>query len=366
MKLGVDSRMLIGRWKHRGIGKYIQSLLKYTSEEKILAFLPKNKSIDHYKHISFGNGFFPVWEQLILPFLIANKGLKYFLFPSITSPLFPPKNVKSIIVIYDLIFMLPFSQLKQSHSFYNNLGRMYRRIVAPLAYGKSDYLISISEFSKNELSKTFNISREKIFVIPCSITNDWFVDKPLPAISRKRYFLTVTGDAPSKNLYNVISAFSHFLNLINDKNFKLRIVGVNEKSKKKFIQFATQINIQNNLIFENFIENQDLQNLYRNAWCSLTLSLFEGFGIPIVESMASGTPVICSNTTSMPEVGGNNALYVDPNNKFEMALSMEKIFRLPLVERDQIALNSLRESLRYSESAVKNIIIDFWKKIGLN
>jgi glycosyltransferase involved in cell wall biosynthesis len=366
MKLGVDSRMLIGIWKYRGIGRYIQALLKYNSEEKILAFLPKNQSINNYKFISSGISFFPIWEQLILPFLISNKNLNFFLFPSITSPLFLPKSTKNIIIVYDLIFMIPFSKLRQSHSIYNNIGRLYRRFFAPLSYGKCDYLISISEFSKNELTKTFNISREKIFVIPCSITDDWFIDMPVPASCRERYFLAVTGDGPSKNLYNIISAFSLFLKSVEDKSFKLRIVGVNKKSQKHFFKFAEKINIVNNLIFENFVENHDLQNLYRNAWCSLTLSLFEGFGIPIVEAMASGTPVICSNTTSMPEVGGKNAIYANPNNQTDMALCMEKIFRLSPIERDYIAINSLRDSHKFSEGAVKKIIIDFWNKIGFN
>ena len=366
MKLGVDSRMLIGAWKHRGIGKYLQSLLKFVDNDKIIAFYPKNNTNDNFEYISRGYRFFAFWEQIILPKLILKKKLDYFLFPSITSPIVKSKNVKSIVVVYDLIFMLPFKELKPSYSVYNNLGRLYRRLIAPLTYVNCDYLISISEYSKNELLIKFNIPKEKIFVIPCSITNDWFIEKPLPATRREKYFLTVSGDAPSKNLYNIITAFSVFLKEIETKDFLLRIVGVKSKSQLHFLNFTKKLNIENNVIFENFIQNNDLQTLYRNAWCSLTLSLQEGFGIPIVEAMASGTPVICSNTTSIPEVAGKHALFANPNNINDMSNSMLKIYRLNETSRDNMALNALKSSYRFSEKEVEDKIYKFWNKLELN
>ena len=365
MKLGVDSRMLIGAWKHRGIGRYILSLLKHIDDEKIISYFPKNNKSDKYKYISDGHRFFPFWEQIILPKLISKNSTNFFLFPSITSPIKKSKNIKTIIVVYDLIFMLPFTKLKLSHSLYNNLGRLYRRIVAPLTYANCDYLISISEYSKNELSNTFNIAKDKIFVIPCSITNDWFIDKPLPAMNREKYFLAVSGDAPSKNLFNIIYAFSLFLEKINEKPFTLRIVGVKTNAQKHFINYAKQLSIQNSVIFEKFVTNNDLQYLYRNAWCSLTLSLHEGFGVPIVEAMASGTPVICSNTTSIPEVAGKHAFFADPTNQIDMSNCMIKMYKLSAIERDDIASSALKDSHRFSEFSVESKIIDFWAKIGL-
>lgn len=366
MKIGFDARMLLGEWKHRGIGRYILSLLKHVDDKKIIAFFPKNNISDNYEFFSKGHSFFPLWEQFFLPKLISNDKLNFFLFPSITAPIRKFRSTKTIIIVYDLIFLLPFSELKPSHSLYNNLGRLYRRLVAPLVYVNCDYIISISEYTKNELSKTFKISKDRIFVIPCSITNDWFINKPIPSHEREKYFLAVSGDAPSKNLFNIIEAFSFFLKLIDDKSFILRIVGVKSSSQRHFIKYAKKLNIENNVIFDKLITNSELQSLYRKAWCSLTLSLHEGFGIPIVEAMASGTPVICSNSTSMPEVAGDNAIFADPKNISDIVNCMVEIYNLSAIERDDIASKALKDSHRYSESSVEIEIKSFWSKLGLN
>jgi glycosyltransferase involved in cell wall biosynthesis len=366
MKLGFDARMLLGEWKHRGIGRYIISLLKHVDDKNIVAYFPKNNISNEYKFFSKGHSFFPFWEQIILPQLISSNNLEFFLFPSITAPFRKFSNTKTIVIVYDLIFMLPFAELKPSHSLYNNLGRLYRRLIAPLVYIKCDFIIAISEYSKNELSNTFKISKDRIFVIPCSITNDWFINKPIPSHDRKKYFLAVSGDAPSKNLFNIIEAFSFFFKLIDDKSFILRIVGVKSSSQRHFIKFAKKLNIENNVIFDKLIKNSELQSLYRNAWCSLTLSLHEGFGVPIVEAMASGTPVICSNSTSMPEVAGDNAIFADPKNISDIVNSMVKIYNMSAIDRDDIASKALVDSHRYSESSVEKEIINFWSKLGLN
>jgi glycosyltransferase involved in cell wall biosynthesis len=365
MKLGVDARMLFGSWKNRGIGIYIQSLINPLKNNSYISILPRNQKVENINNISKGISFFPVWEQLILPFLIKKKVFDYVLFPSITSPVFNSSHFKKIIIVYDLIFMIPFKELPISHSIYNNFGRLYRRIIAPLTYKKSNYLVTISEFTKNELSQKFNISPYKIHVIPCSITDDWYIDIPIPAISKGKYFITVSGDSPSKNLERVIESFSLFVNNNDFVDFKLKIVGVSAKSQAYFLKIAKKNQIENNIVFEKFLTKLELQMLYRNAWCSLTLSLQEGFGIPVVEAMASGTPVLCSNSSSIPEVAGQYAYFANPNCTIEMSNMMLKIAKSSNEERDEIALHALKSSYRYSESEVKVKIIEFWKELGL-
>jgi glycosyltransferase involved in cell wall biosynthesis len=360
IKLGVDARMLHGHWQYRGIGRFIKSMIKQLPDTSVTAFLPAGKTIERYKTISSGSSFFAWFEQKTLSDLAMREKPDYLLCPSITSPVKKIAGVKKIVVIYDLIFMQPVSELPLSHSIYNNFGRLYRKWVAPLGYKTADYLISISEYSKEEAHTLFGIDKKRIFVIPCSIPDDWFVEKPLAYGSRDRYFLTVSGDAPSKNLYKIIEAFSKIVREKQFDDFNLRIVGVTEKSKTHYQQFAKKAGVANHVVFESFQSNEQLKKLYQKAYASLTLSLYEGFGIPIVEAMASGTPVICSNTTSMPEVAGNSALFADPRNVDDMAEKMLFFLEEEEAYRELKALQGLEWSKRFSDNSVAEIIRKFW------
>jgi glycosyltransferase involved in cell wall biosynthesis len=363
MKLGFDARMLFGKWRHRGIGGYIKSLLKPLDQNNIISFVPKSQKIEDYKCNNIGISFFPIWEQFLLPFYIYKNNLSYFLFPSITAPVFNFKKVKKIFVVYDLIFLIPFNKLLPSKSIYNNLGRIYRRFIFPFSLNSSNYIITISKYTKSELNKKFSIPLQNIYVIPCSITNDWFVTDLIPSINRKKYFISVTGDAPSKNLYNLLLCFSSLKkdNLL--RNFKLRLVGIHKNSKSRIQKMINLLDIENDVIIEDFLSKSNLQDLYRNAWASLTISLFEGFGVPVIESMASGTPVVCSNTTSLPEVAGGCAFLVDPSSINEIREAIVHIMNLDDETRSKISLNGYNNAKIYSESNVSKIIHEFWNQV---
>lgn len=363
MNLGFDARMLVGKWKHRGIGGYISSLLKPLEKDEIIGLVPNRQTIDEYKYISKGFSFFPIWEQLLLPFYINILNTKYFLYPSITAPIFNFKKAKKILIVYDLIFMIPFSKLPASRSMYNNFGRIYRRLIFPFVIKSADHIISISEFTKNELHNKFNIPLNKIYIIPCSITTDWFVETIIPSSERKKYLITVSGDAPSKNLYQVLKAMSILKKQNSLNKFQLRVVGIGSKSKRKYESILKKYDIENDVILEKFLSKIELQKLYSEAWASLSLSLYEGFGVPIVEAMASGTPVICSNTTSMPEVAGNSAILVNPNSLEDILNAIKNIINIDEDKRNIMAYNGFINASKYNESNVNFVIEGFWNTI---
>jgi glycosyltransferase involved in cell wall biosynthesis len=357
--------MLVGKWKYRGIGRYISSILKPLDKNDIVAYIPKKSKIDYFNFISKGWAFFPFWEQMALPWFIRKSKINFLLCPSITSPIMNLTGIKKIIIVYDLIFMESFAELPPSHSIYNTIGRIYRKFVAPLSYRNADTIISISEYSKKELIKRFKINPNKIFVIPCSVTNNWFNNTIIPAENRTHTLLSVTGDSPSKNLPSILLAFSYALKHDEASNFKLRIVGVAKKSHNYYNKLIDKIGISNNVILENFVSDSELQILYQTSWASLTLSLYEGFGIPVVEAMASGTPVVCSNTTSLPEVADVYAYYADPRDLESMKNAILKVINATSTERNIIAIQGKNFAKKYSEEIVNANIKGFWNKLSI-
>lgn len=365
MKLGVDARMLVGKWAHRGIGGYILSILKCFDHTRVLAFIPKKQKINNYEFVSSGISFFPLWEQLLLPFYLKKKNIKYVLFPSITAPIFKLYDYKQILVVYDLIFMLSFNELPASGSLYNTLGRIYRRLIFPFIINRSDFVITISEYTKNELINKFNIDSNKIQVIPCSISSDWFNYNIVPACHRKKYFLTVSGDSPSKNLLFLLNVISILKKRNQLNGFKLVIVGIGKKSLNYFNSLIYKLGISNEIIIEKFLSKGELQQLYREAWAALTFSLYEGFGVPIIEAMASGTPVICSNTTSLPEVAGNAAIFISPKNIDSALSAIINIMDMSNFDRDAMAQAGFDNAEKYNEFNIMRITNDYISNMSL-
>lgn len=357
-KFAVDSRLLVGH--PRGMGQYARTLTE-PIKHKMTCLVPRNIEALGYETISKGASFYPWWEQYILPRLAQRIDATHLVCPSNTGPIFSNLNFRTVVVVHDLIFMRQFSEVPLSRSIYQNLGRFYRRLVVPHAIRQSDILITVSNFTKTELVEHFKLPKEKIHVIPNSLDDNWFTSAPLPDSMRQRYILCVTGEAPSKNLSTLLRAFSHIkLNDFGSK-FRLKIVGVSHKFHSSFIREAKVLGISDSIDFEVYVEESDLKKMYREAWSFVLPSLFEGFGIPIIEALASGTPIACSNTSSMPEVAGPSAWLFNP--KCYLSVSRELFSCMTANDRNFRASSGIEYAQRFSRSIVKQQVELFWDNI---
>lgn len=357
MKLGIDIRWMVNN--HRGMGRFAEFLIKPV-EDKITAFAPNNIDSSNYNVVKKGNSFFPWWEQCILPFLSKKEQIDYIIFPYNTGPIIGCGKAKEIVVIHDLIFMRSKNELPLSMSLYQTLGRYYRRFVVPKVAKNSDVIITVSEYTKSELVEKLNIPESKIKVIPNSISNKWFGAYTGPS-ERKPYLFTVAGEAPSKNVPKLIEAFSLAKRHL-DNNVTLRIAGIKSAHHSEFIEIAKKFKIESDVEFLGFISDRELQVQYREARAFIFASLFEGFGIPLLEAMASGTPVCCSNSTSLPEVVGDASLLFDPCDVNAISKSIIDILTEEvLISENRVSKAYLRAS-EFSESAVNRQIKDFWRK----
>ncbi|MEZ8382421.1 glycosyltransferase family 4 protein [Vibrio splendidus] len=355
MKLGIDIRWMVNN--HRGMGRFAEFLIKPV-EDKIIAFAPNNIDSSNYKVVKKGNSFFPWWEQCILPLLSRKEKIDYLILPYNTGPIFGCGEAKRIVVIHDLIFMCSKDELPLSMSFYQILGRYYRRFVVPRVAKKANIIVTVSEYTKKELMEKLNVSENKIKVIPNSIQNEWFSER-MPLSERKPYLFTVAGEAPSKNVSNLLKAFSLARGNI-DGNIKLRIAGIKVAHHAVFIAQTKTLGIENHVEFLGFVSDKALQQQYREAQAFVFASLFEGFGIPLLEAMASGTPVICSNSTSLPEVVGDSALLFNPRDVSDIANKIVNIFSDD--DSGRMVDHAYLRACKFSEDAVNRKIKTFWRE----
>ncbi|MCR5225097.1 MAG: glycosyltransferase family 4 protein [Alphaproteobacteria bacterium] len=188
---------------------------------------------------------------------------------------------------------------------------------------KNSYkIITVSEFTKKRIIDVYGIKNDKICVIPIRLAKR--VQRPLGKIETRRildkyklslhnYFIFVSQYYPHKNHRRLIQAFADLIKNNQDYNtIKLVITGNMSDAHGVIEQFAAQQPCKNNIIFTGRIDTAELSVLLSNALCFVHPSLYEGFGMPIIEAMASGIPVVCSNVSSLPEVAGDAALYFNP------------------------------------------------------
>lgn len=205
----------------------------------------------------------------------------------------------------------------------------------------SDYLITISEASKKDILDEFVYDKNKIFVIPNGVDfelyNNQIEQGDLIKVKKKyqlpeKFIVYLGGIRRHKNVDNLIRAYAMLSSEIRQE-ISLVITQGNEELKK----LVSYLKIENQVVFTSYIDENDKPAIYKSALAMAFISSYEGFGLPIIEAMAAGTPVITSNVSSMPEVAGNAAVLVDPFKIDETKDALERIildseFRENLIE----------------------------------
>ncbi|MFC1811503.1 glycosyltransferase family 4 protein [Thermodesulfobacteriota bacterium] len=266
-----------------------------------------------------------LWEQVLLPFRLSSKHL-----------LFSPCNTGPILIKNQVILIYDVAVLHNPDWFSRKSSFLYHLILPYLAR-RSKHIITISEFSKISILKYFNVSTKKISVVFPGV-DIFFSPQNKSEIVRvgkaynlpERYVLFVGSIDPRKNIIELIKAWK--LIYRNISNVKLVVAGgkSNILGEVKFNSLADDVS------FLGYVPDNDLPGLYSGAEIFIYPSLYEGFGLPPLEAMSCGCPVIVSNTSSLPEVCGDAALYCDPHSSDDIA---EKIHFL-------INNTSLQEELK--------------------
>lgn len=272
---------------------------------------------------------YPIWEQYILPKAVAKIKADVLHCTGNTAPLFSPCPV--VITLHDIIY-LENNPLSKG-SIYQRFGNLYRKFIVPFVVQSAKKIVTVSQFEIGTILKRLPTLKDKLQVVYNGVGTHFFnnnADGYLEEVKRKytlpdNFILFLGNTAPKKNLDNVVLAFSK---AIESKSIDLNLVIVDfsrENLKSVLERLKVSDSIMAKISLPGYVKNTDLPAFYGLSKIFLYPSLRESFGIPILEAMACGAPVITSNTSSMPEVASDAAVFVDPFDYNDMA---EKLIRL--------------------------------------
>ena len=252
-----------------------------------------------------------VWNQIVFPALVAKRDLVY----CTTHHGILWGSGKQVITVHDL---LPIKFPDQ-----HRLQTAYFKHILPILIKKSVAIITISENTKRDLYEHYGLPRDKVHVVYNGIDHDrFFIQKESTIVRLKEkyalsnYLLIVGASRPHKNVGAALRAFHKAQTRI--QNTQLVIVGGRKEYTDELKRAVKEFDIKR-VRFLKYVPTPELPALYAAATALVYPSLYEGFGLPPLEAMACGCPVIVSNTSSLPEVCGNAACYIDPKNEDEMA-----------------------------------------------
>lgn len=244
------------------------------------------------------------------------------------TPLFLPKNCRLVPLVTDLaVYRLPEAYQRSRVLWWRFQYRYIRR--------RADLFLAISEFTKSEMTKILNVPPEKIHVVPCACSERMAPVEDLGQLTRLRekfslpeQFILFVGNAnPRKNLERTLQAFDRFK---ENTNLPCQFVIAGEQGWRFDRQKALEsLRHRDSVRFIGFVPDEDMPTLYSAASLFIFSTLYEGFGIPVLEAQACGVPVVTSNCSSLPEVAGDGAEYVDPYDAESICAGMQRVLENP-------------------------------------
>lgn len=340
---------------------YKNQYIIYTPKaiENRLGKLPKNFS---YKIIPFPK----LWTQIRLSWEMAFEKKPDVLFvPSHTIPLIHPK--KTVVTVHDLGF-------KHFPHLYGKAELAYQDFGLKMAVKNASHIITVSEYSKKDIIKNCDVNPNKISVIYHGYNQDLY--KPLTKEENERkekfreksvftsrilkyspYIFFVSRIEEKKNAVNLLKTYALLRREPKIKH-KLVLAGKPGYGYEKFEEYKQNlpVEIKRDIIELGYVDDKELAIWMKNASVFFFPTLFEGFGMPVVEAMASGIPVVASNTTSIPEIVGSAGILVNPNKPYEMAVELSRVINDKKLYYSLVSKGKARASMfSWEKSAEKTL-----------
>lgn len=335
MRIGIEAQRIFRKNKHGMdfvVLQEIKELQKMDTPHEYFVFVKPGvdrciESSEHVHIIEVNCPSYPLWEQWALPRAARKAGVDILHCTSNTAPIWC--DIPLVLTLHDIIFLEP--RDKKNKSLYQNLGYFYRRWNVPRILKKCRRIVTVSDFELGNIKQKLQLPDSQLKMIYNGY-NEWF--RPIENdkqqyrkyIADAGYFFFLGNTDPKKNTERTLVAYAKYLELSEVKR-PLLMADLDQEYLNGIIERNGIEAIRDHIVIPGYIINSDLPYIYNNAFAFLYTSLRESFGIPLLEAMACGTPVITSNKSSMPEIAGHDAILINPESSDEIALKMLQLER---------------------------------------
>ncbi len=285
---------------------------------------------------------YPLWEQVAVPLELCVHPVDLVHFTSNTAPILCP--VPTVITVHDVIYLTHQASLQKGRSLYHRLGWWYRRWNVPRTAPAAASLVTVSSYEKGRLVEALRVDPDRVKVIYNGVGEQFFqratrgeLDATLLALEIQRPFILFLGNRdPKKNTDRALHAWALWRREHPDGP-DLVVAELGRDEVEQRLASAGLGDMAGGLVCPGYIPHQRLVHLYQAARLFLYPSLAESFGLPLLEAMASGTPVLSSNTTAIPEIAGDAALLVDPSHTHDIVAGLEQILGSDSLRKDLVS-----------------------------
>ncbi|MEM7483894.1 MAG: glycosyltransferase family 1 protein [Bacteroidota bacterium] len=379
MKIGIEGQRLFRKKKH-GMDmvalELIKNLQKIDGENEYVIFVKPDfddtciPNAPNFKIVELTSKWgYPGWEQIALPKAAFQEGCDVLHCTSNTGPLF--SKVPLITTLHDIIYLESISVLKKGGTWYQKLGNMYRRYFVPPVIRKSKKVITVSNYEKERISNYFGFKENnRLTAIYNGVGSHFKKVTDLDRLKTIRntyalpdnFFFFLGNTDPKKNTKGVLKAFSDF-NKIYPNQYKLVMLDYDEMELQKLLASIEVEEIRPLIHLTGYVPNTDLPAIISQCAIFLYPSLRESFGIPILEGMACGVPVITSNTSSMPEVAGKDtALMIDPFNPVEITTAMQTLVEDTMLAQ-VLAEKGIKRAKHFSWETMAKHVLELYEDV---
>ncbi len=377
MKIAIEGQRLFREKKH-GMDMVALELIKnlqiIDKENEYVVFVKPDtdkclEDTDNFKIVELGGGPYPTWEQLALPKAAKAEGCDILHCTSNTAPI--KSDIPLVVILHDIIYLESVSIFKKGGTWYQKFGNLYRRYVVPRVIKKCEKIVTVSHFEKNRIREFFGWpeSDTRLVAIYNGVSEHFRKiddESELTRVKEKyklpdKFFFFLGNTDPKKNTRGVLKAYSNFLKS-SDEIIPLVMLDFDRDVLLGMLSEIGDKKLMEHILLTGYVINTDLPAIYNLCEIFLYPSLRESFGIPMLEAMRCGTPVITSNTSSMPEVSGGAALIIDPFNPEEITTAMHKLLDDQSLRADLIG-KGFEQSAKFSWKAMAGENLKLYEEV---